>query len=69
MLHARHGCVRKAGDGGYKMLSEVIAILVYAVGVMQGLALGYMWWAPNSAFKRGFVDGMTFGAVRRLFKK
>jgi hypothetical protein len=26
---------------------------------VQGLAIGYVIWAPSTPFKRGFVDGLT----------
>jgi hypothetical protein len=28
---------------------------------VSGLVLGYILWAPDSAFKRSFVDGMSLG--------
>lgn len=40
-------------------MSEVAAIFLYLFGVLQGLAVGYVLWAPETAFKRGFVDGLT----------
>lgn len=32
--------------------------IVFIVGVLKGLALGYILWAPDSNFKQGFMDGL-----------
>ena len=35
-----------------------IGILVFMW--LQGLCLGYVLWASETRFKRGFLDGLTF---------
>lgn len=41
-------------------MNELLLIFIYFVGIAQGLVFGFIQWAPNSAFKQGFVDGITF---------
>lgn len=46
-------------------MSDMLSILLYAVGIAQGLLFGYITWAPETAFKRGFISGITFGIVKK----
>jgi hypothetical protein len=41
-------------------MNELLLIFIYFVGIVQGLVFGFIQWAPDSAFKQGFVDGITF---------
>ena len=34
-------------------------LLIYAVGFVQGFGIAYIVYAPDTPFKRGFVDGLT----------
>lgn len=44
--------------------------LLYTVWLYgMGIMLGYILWAPSTPFKRGLMDGFTFGPVRRAFQK
>jgi hypothetical protein len=36
-----------------------VDMLYYLIGIVQGLAIGYLWFAPENNFKRGFIDGLT----------
>lgn len=46
------------------MSEEWIAALI-ALAWTQGVLLGYILWAPETNFKRGFIDGLTFKFLRR----
>lgn len=45
-------------------------VYVGSLGFMwaQGLCLGYVLWAPETRFKRGFLDGMSFKWVWKRSK-
>ncbi len=34
-------------------------VLTHSLMWVSGLVIGYIIWAPDSAFKRSFVDGMS----------
>jgi hypothetical protein len=34
----------------------LLMLLMYA----QGVVVGYIFWAPETSFKRGLMDGLTF---------
>jgi len=40
----------------------MIAVLMF----MQGLMVGYIIWAPDTAFKRGVIDGLS---LKFIWKK
>jgi hypothetical protein len=40
-------------------MTEVLLIVLYLFGVLQGIAIGYVKWAPESNFKKGFIDGLS----------
>ena len=40
-------------------MDELLLTFVFAVGLMQGISIGFILWAPPSNFKQGFVDGMS----------
>ena len=46
------------------MSDEWIVVLI-AIAWGQGVLLGYILWAPETDFKRGFIDGLTFKFLRR----
>jgi len=39
-------------------MSDTEWTFVIIVAWSQGLALGYMLWAPKTPFKQGFIDGV-----------
>jgi hypothetical protein len=41
-------------------MNDLLLIFVYLFGITQGVVFGFIRWAPDSAFKRGFVNGLTF---------
>jgi hypothetical protein len=43
---------------------EIVALM--ALMYTQGIILGYILWAPETSFKRGFVDGLS---LKFLWKK
>lgn len=45
-------------------MNEFLLIMVYLLGIVQGIAFGYMKWAFNSPFKEGFIKGITLGFLR-----
>ena len=46
-------------------MSETIISLFLVFMWLQGIAVGYVIWAPETAFKKAFVDGLTFKFLRR----
>lgn len=46
-------------------MSEIWLIVIYLVGLFQGVIFGYLRWALDSNFRRGFVDGITLKFLRR----
>ena len=50
-------------------MNEFEIILAILLSYVQGLALGYVLWGPNSHFKRGFMDGLTLKPVRTMLGK
>lgn len=45
-------------------MNDFLLIMVYLLGIFQGIAFGYMMWAPTSTFKKGFIKGMSFNFFR-----
>lgn len=41
------------------MNEELLLIFLHLFGIVQGFVFGYIMWAPESNFKRGFVDGLS----------
>jgi len=41
----------------------MIEAALYALGLAQGIVLGYIWWAPRTPFKDAFLDGITFAWI------
>ena len=39
-------------------MNDLLSIAVYLLGIMQGIVFGYIFWAPTTAFKQGFIDGL-----------
>ena len=46
-------------------MSDAAVVALIAVAWGQGVLLGYILWAPETAFKRGFIDVLTFKFLRR----
>jgi hypothetical protein len=40
-------------------MTEFEIVLIYILGVAQGITWAYVRWAPDTAFKRGVIDGLT----------
>jgi hypothetical protein len=52
------------------MIDSFWELLLYTVCIYgAGVTLGYILWAPVTAFKLGFLDGMTFGPAVRFVQK
>ena len=43
-------------------------LVTYILGVAQGFGIAYIVYAPDSAFKRGFIDGLTFKFIWKHFR-
>lgn len=43
-------------------------LVTYILGVAQGFGIAYIMYAPDSAFKRGFVNGITFRFLWKRFR-
>lgn len=41
-------------------MTEYEIVILTIVVWLNGIFLGYLLWAPNTAFKRGLIDGLTF---------
>ena len=41
-------------------MTDLMIIMIYALGILEGIVIGYIIWAPDTAFKRGLVDGLSF---------
>jgi len=41
-------------------MNDLLLIFIYFVGIAQGVVFGFIRWSPDSAFKQGFLDGITF---------
>jgi hypothetical protein len=41
-------------------MSDISIALLMLLMYAQGIAVGYILWAPETAFKRGLMDGLTF---------
>jgi hypothetical protein len=46
-------------------MNDIFLYGLYVVGAAQGVLFGYLTWAPETNFKRGFVNGITFGIVKK----
>ena len=46
-------------------MSEEWIVVLICIAWTQGVLLGYILWAPETDFKRGFIDGLTFKFLRR----
>ena len=40
-------------------MTEVETAVLMVVMFIQGITVGYVLWAPMTAFKQGLVDGLT----------
>jgi hypothetical protein len=41
-------------------MSDTVFVILMLLMYVQGLVLGYVIWAPETSFKRGLIDGMSF---------
>ena len=41
------------------MSDEITTIVLMIIMYVQGLVVGYIFWAPDTNFKRGLMDGIT----------
>ena len=41
-------------------MSDTSIVLLMLLMFAQGLVVGYIFWAPETAFKRGLIDGLLF---------
>jgi hypothetical protein len=40
-------------------MNDIEIAMVATLTFMKGLMVGYILWAPETSFKRGFVDGLS----------
>ena len=40
-------------------MTEFDTVLIYVLGLAQGITWAYLRWAPDSVFKQGLLDGLT----------
>jgi len=40
-------------------MSDFLTAVIVLVAFAQGIGVGYILWAPYSACKQGFIDGLT----------
>jgi hypothetical protein len=40
-------------------MSDIVMVLLMMLMYAQGIVIGYIIWAPETAFKRGLIDGMS----------
>jgi hypothetical protein len=41
-------------------MNDLLLISIYILGIVQGVMFGYIKWAPDTPFKQGLVDGLSF---------
>jgi hypothetical protein len=41
-------------------MSDTVVALLMLLMYAQGVVVGYIFWAPETSFKRGLMDGLTF---------
>ena len=41
-------------------MSDNTILLLMLLMFAQGVIVGYIFWAPETAFKRGLIDGLLF---------
>ena len=46
-------------------MSDTFVTALIALAFCNGVVVGYILWAPETDFKRGFIDGLTFKFLRR----
>lgn len=52
------------------MTFTVLEFLLYTLAIyFSGYILGYIWWAPTTPFKKGFLEGLTFQPLVKLFRR
>ncbi len=51
------------------MDNELLLILIYFCGIIQGFVFAYIKYAPETVFKKAFIEGLTLKPLRDLFVK
>ena len=41
------------------MTNELMSVGMYLLGILQGVVIGYIMWAPTTPFKQGLTDGLS----------
>jgi hypothetical protein len=41
-------------------MSDIAIVSLMLLMYAQGIFVGYIFWAPETSFKRGLMDGITF---------
>ena len=50
-------------------MSEMFAVFIYLLGLVQGGVLAYILFAPETNFKKSFVDAMSLEFIWKRFVK
>jgi len=46
---------------------ELYLLVIHSL--ISGILVGYIWWAPDTKFKRAFIDGLSLRFIwGRFFK-
>lgn len=40
-------------------MSDIVMVLLMMLMYAQGIVIGYIIWAPETAFKQGLIDGLS----------
>ena len=40
-------------------MNDFLTAVIVLFALAQGVGIGYILWAPHTAFKQGFIDGLT----------
>jgi hypothetical protein len=50
-------------------MNEFQTVLLVLFAYLQGVVIGYIIWAPQSTFKKSFVDGISLKIIWGRFVK
>lgn len=50
-------------------MNELEVIVIFVNGILQGFILAFIMYAPDTPFKRGFIDGLTLKFIWGRFIK
>jgi len=42
-----------------------MTVLLHLLGIVDGILIGYIIWAPTTPFKKGLVDGLSLSFLWR----